>query len=96
MNKELLCDFCSDPKPPHYVECKTFDVTHVPENVPMTSVEGWWACDTCFALIEQGDRQGLFDRTKAKWIAKYGELDDRIDPYLWEFHQQFWENRKDG
>jgi len=95
MTQQLICDFCSDTKSLTLIACKTFDVKHSVCDFPMTSVEGWWACPPCLQLIENGDRDGLFRRSKQSYIEKNGRenWDDRIDPYLYEFQRQFWENR---
>lgn len=95
--KKLKCDFCSEEHEPLVcIPCKTFDVKHMVGNFPMTSITDWWACPACFDIIQKGDHEGLNQRSKQSYIQKYGKdaWDDRIDPYLHEFHKQFWENKQ--
>lgn len=63
-----VCDFCSDPKPPGYFKFPVENsvigtvvmdgVTHV----HMDTGE-WAACETCRALISEGNSRGLVNRS---------------------------------
>lgn len=79
-----VCDFCSDPLPLDG-EAWTFPCEHfvypfqmgtvTEEGVKMATTEGsgddWAACDTCYDLIEEGDRVALATRSVEKDIERH-------------------------
>jgi hypothetical protein len=53
-----VCDFCFDQGPTWDYPCERFVI---PE-LDFGSDEGWSACDTCSALVEAGDVEGIVER----------------------------------
>jgi len=86
---EIICDFCSASDPGWGYPAKDFQAYECGGMVG-ESVGGWAACNTCHALIEAGDREGLMQRTLA--MAPFVG-DEEVWDFMRELHGLFFEHR---
>lgn len=95
-----VCDFCSSPAVRWAYPARDSVVTDLTarlhaEGMPGAGSEGGWAaCDTCHALIERTDRQGLVLRAARKFAKRYDVPAKLLLPDLRKLHDQFWSNRE--
>ncbi len=69
--RELVCDFCSAPRPRFVCPARDFD-SGIPDlemgGLPMGSVGGWVACEPCAGMVRNGQRDRLL-RVAVRSIA---------------------------
>lgn len=95
----MRCDFCSEPDVRWELPCRDF--IHVAQPSPEARLIGgmrgsWAACQECYTLAVNGDREGLARRSAQTMIDKHGA---RIPlPILTtvcrDLHDAFWSNRE--
>jgi hypothetical protein len=66
----LVCDFCSAVPIRWLYKCQTI-ITH--DGKTTYEHDDWTACETCAALIESNDWDGLIDRAAKAYYAKHPE-----------------------
>ena len=95
-----VCDFCSGGVPRWSYPTRDFVVEPLTtrlhaEGMPGAGSEGnWAACDTCHALIERTDREGLTLRVASIFARQYSVPVQMLLEPLGELHGQFWSNRE--
>ncbi len=88
-----ICDFCSSPDVAWQYEAISANVFEI-EDLTLASVGGWAACETCSALIEAGDREGLRQHSLATLAETFPcPLPDEVlkdyDEFLESIHDLF-------
>ena len=86
-----ICDFCSEPNVVWRYPAQNF-VAYAVAGVVGQSVGDWAACTVCHALIEDGDRCGLLERSLRRLLEKNPDM--RPDEAEFEntsdgFHRMF-------
>lgn len=92
------CDFCHEENPNRPIRCADFEVVDVVPNVtPMVSTGHFLACETCYQLVREEDREALYTRAKESFIRRHlVKWNPIADKQLKMFFEQFWENRVYG
>ena len=90
-----VCDFCSEPHPEWYYGANKFALA----DVGFGSAGGWWACETCSQLIENGEDYELLHRSLerspelAEVNALMGGLDKQerryVEDQVMRLHRKF-------
>ena len=68
-----ICDFCSEPNVIWRYPAQNF-VAYAVAGIVGQSVGDWAACTVCHALIEDGDRDGLLERSLSRLLEKNPEM----------------------
>ena len=90
-----ICDFCSEPEVAWRYPTRTF-LAYAIAGVVGQSVGDWAACPTCHALIENGDRKELSERSLQTLLDKNPEMRDaaaQLRQQIAGFHEMFFANR---
>ncbi len=90
-----ICDLCSEPNPTWVYPAEDFPVI-LYESIISLSSAGWEACDTCHALIEDGNTEALAIRCLDQYLGEHtGDVMDveGILNMVHEIHGQFFEHR---
>ena len=64
-----ICDFCLSPDVRWSFPCRDFKIPT--PDTDIISVNGWAACETCYAFVEAGDRTGLYHHSVAGMRAHH-------------------------
>ncbi len=94
-----LCDFCSAGNPKHAMDCEDFEVYLDGVHVGRT-IGAWYACDVCQALVDEGNRVALIQRSLEAFMERYPEVYDDVDlmaDYALAakaYHDDFFRHRK--
>lgn len=98
--KEPVCDFCSAPTAPWVFEADSFVAMRV-EGLNLCSEGDWAACDTCKALVEAKDIEGLVKHSAISMIYEHPfvatlpkEVQDELNDSMRNLMVDFFKNRK--
>ena len=86
-----MCDFCSEPNVVWRYPAQNF-VAYAVAGVVGQSVGDWAACTVCHALIENGDRSGLSERSLRRLLEKNPDMrqdEAEVQEQLRVLHQMF-------
>lgn len=92
-NGQLVCDFCSSPNPTAGYIARSFVLESPVYGVDdYGSNGGWVACDSCAALINANDREGLTARSNKLFRERDrlgAEENRKLDRWRGELHRLF-------
>lgn len=87
-----ICDFCSSPDVRWAYPAKSFTMDGDGKRL-LGSDGGWAACDACAALIEDGNRTGLLDKSVGTFDSRHVIGVAATRELIGSLHAQFYLNR---